>query len=123
MARVIPCQCGPADQHGAIDALRDEKDITILFLTGRPPRSAAPEALLRAAGGLLAPGGEMFVLARTGDAPASWLGRLWNRVFPGPEPYDVEDVRTFFKREGFWHIQENRVERPSYLVWLRAVKS
>ena len=55
--------------------------------------------------------------------PASWLGLLWNRVFPGPEPYDVQDVRTFFKREGFQHIQENRVERPPYLVWLRALKT
>ena len=114
---------GGSIRTGAIDALRDEKDITILFLTGRPPRSAAPEALLRAAGGHLAPGGEVFVLARTGDAPASWIGRLWNRVFPGPEPYDVQDVRTFFKREGFQHIQENRVERPSSLVWLRALKT
>jgi predicted exporter len=114
---------GGSIRPGAIDALRDEKDITILFLTGRSPRSTAPESLLSAAGGHLTPGGEVFVLARTGDAPASWIGRLWNRVFPGPEPYDVQDARTFFKREGFRHIQENRVERQSSLVWLRALKT
>jgi SAM-dependent methyltransferase len=123
--RVATRVAGPGGciRKGAIDALQGEKDITILFLTGRPLRSAAPEALLSAACGHLAPGGEVLVLAGTGDAPVSWISRLWNRIFPGPEPYDVEDVRTFFTREGFRHIQENRVGRQPYLVWLRAVKT
>jgi uncharacterized protein len=108
---------------GHIDALRDEKDITILLLTGQSPRSAAPETILSAAAGHLAVGGELIVLARAGDTPASWISRLWDRIFSGPEPYDLEDVRAFFKQEGFAHIQENREGRQSSLVWLRAVKT
>jgi hypothetical protein len=114
---------GGCIRTGAIDALQDEKDITILFLTGQPPRSTAPESLLRAAGGHLAIWGALIVLTRTGDAPASWISRLWDRVISYPEPFDEKDVQRFLKREGYEHIVENRAGRRSSLVWLRAVKT
>jgi hypothetical protein len=106
---------------GALETGADAAPAGMMILTGWQPEDGSAADLLRKATDGLAPGGRLWVVARTAEEtlrPRGWQRWAW----PGPRPFNVMETEALLRRLGYATIERSTTPGGASPLWLSALK-